>query len=244
MTIRVHGHAWSTNTRKTLMTLAEKGHEAELVVVSLPTAEHRSPEHLARHPFAKVPVLDHDGFVVYESRAIGAYLDRVLAGPALAPEDPRGRARVDQWIGVSDAYFAPHAGPLIVETLFRPYLGAEPNREAIAAGREGMQAALDALDRALASTEHVAGAAFSLADIHWMPYLEYLAQIGEGEAIEGRKNLAAWWKRTSSRPSWTKVARTGPQPYDPATRAQVLARLRELREAAPREPQSSSVGRA
>ena len=92
MTMRVHGHAWSINTRKTMMTLAEKGHEAELVVVALPTGEQRSPEHLARHPFAKVPVLDHDGFVVYESRAINAYLDRVLAGPALVPEDQRGRA--------------------------------------------------------------------------------------------------------------------------------------------------------
>lgn len=225
MTIRIHGHPWSVNTRKTLMTLAEKGHDAELVVVSLPTGEHRSPGHLARHPFAKVPVLDHDGFVVYESRAIGAYLDRVLAGPALVPEDARGRARVDQWIGVSDAYFAPHAGPLIVETLFRPYLGGPQDAGAIAAGREGMQVALDAVDRALASSEHLAGPAFSLADIHWMPYLEYLGQIGEGEAIERRRNLAAWWKRTSSRPCWTKVARTGPQPYEPATRAQVLARL-------------------
>lgn len=172
-----------------------------------------------------MPVLDHDGFVVYESRAIGAYLDRVLAGPALVPEDARGRARVDQWIGVSDAYFAPHAGPLIVETLFRPYLGGPQDAGAIAAGREGMQVALDAVDRALASSEHLAGPAFSLADIHWMPYLEYLGQIGEGEAIERRRNLAAWWKRTSSRPCWTKVARTGPQPYEPATRAQVLARL-------------------
>jgi glutathione S-transferase len=225
MTRKVYGHPWSINTRKTLMTLAEKGHEAELAVVMLPTGEHKTSAHLARHPFAKVPVLEDDGFFVYESRAISAYLDRTLGGPALTPEDARGRARVDQWIGVADAYFAPHAGPLIVETLFRPYLGGDPDRAAIAAGREGMQVALDVVDRALASNDYLAGTAFSLADIHWMPYLEYLAQIGEGEAIERRKNLAAWWKRTSSRPAWVKVARTGPQPYDPVTRAEVLARL-------------------
>lgn len=225
MTTRVHGHPWSINTRKTLMTLAEKGHEAELVVVMLPTGEHKTPAHLARHPFAKVPVLEDDGFFVYESRAINAYLDRTLTGPALVPEDARGRARVDQWIGVSDAYFAPHAGALILEKLFRPYLGGEQDRTAMDKGREGMHVALDAVDRALGSSEYLAGSAFSLADIHWMPYLEYLGQIGEGEVIERRRNLAAWWKRTSTRPAWTKVARTGPQPYDPAVRAEVLARL-------------------
>ena len=212
--MNIYGHPWSINTRKTLMTLAEKGHEANLKVVMIPKGEHKLPEHIALHPFGKVPVLEDDGFVLYETRAINAYLDRTLSGSSLTPTGDRDRARFDQWMNVAEAYFAPHAMAVIMEVLFRKYLGGEKNLAAVEAGRADMGTALDAIDRHLASTSYVAGATFSLADIHWMPYLEYFTQIGEGGAVAGRKNLAAWWERVSGRPTWRKVARTGAQPYD------------------------------
>jgi glutathione S-transferase len=98
--------------------------------------------------------------------------------------------------------------------MFRRYLGGERNEQAVAAGRAGMQTALDTADAWLARSEHFAGRAFSLADIHWMPYLEYLQHLGEGNAVARRKHLDAWWKKVSSRPTWQKVARSGPQPYE------------------------------
>jgi glutathione S-transferase len=214
MTIKIYGHPWSINTRKTLMTLAERGQEAELVVIALPKGEQKTPQHLARHPWGKVPVLDDDGFVLYESRAINTYIDRKVHPPSLVPEDPRLAARVDQWISAADAYFSPHAQPLIVELLFRRYLGGEKDANAIVAGRAGIQSSLDVVDHWLASNAYLAGSSFSLADIHWMPSLEYLSRIGEGAAITSRRNLEQWWSRVSERPAWRKVARTGPQPYE------------------------------
>jgi hypothetical protein len=47
-----------------------------------------------------------------------------------------------------------------------------------------------------------------------MPYLEYLEKIGLDERVRQHENLTAWWQRISRRPSWQKVARSGPQPYD------------------------------
>jgi glutathione S-transferase len=211
--MKVYGHPWSINTRKTLMTLAEKGREAELVTVVIPKGEQKLPAHLALHPFAKVPVLEDDGFVLYETSAINRYLDRTLGGVPLTPAGPREAARLDQWINVADAYFIPHVMPLIVESLFRRYLGGAQDRGAIEAGRAGMQGALDVADRWLGEHACFAGEGFSLADIHWMPYVEYLQQIGEGEAIERRPQLRRWWQAVSGRPSWQRVARTGPQPY-------------------------------
>jgi glutathione S-transferase len=214
------------NTRKSLATFAEKGHEPTLVVVMLPAGEHKQPAYLEIHPFGKVPALDDDGFVLYEARAIDAYLDATLAGPKLVPASPRERARMDQWINICDAYFAPYAQPVIVETLFRQFLGGPVDRAAIEAGRAGMTAALDELADQLANNAYVAGAAFTLADIHWMAYFEYLARIGEGAAIDQRPALRAWWGRVSERPAWHRAARSGPQPYDPKVAAEVLARLR------------------
>src|ERR1043166_4096133 len=105
--MKIYGHPWSINTRKTLMTLAEKGHAAELSLVLLPNGEQKLPEHLARHPFGKVPVLDDDGFLLYEARAINAYLDRTLPGPSLMPAGPREIALLDQFTNVAAAYFVP-----------------------------------------------------------------------------------------------------------------------------------------
>jgi glutathione S-transferase len=220
--MKIYGHPWSINTRKTLMTLAEKGHEAALELVMIPKGEHKKPDYLALSPFGKVPAIDDDGFVLYETRAINAYLDRKLAGPRLSPSDPRAAARLDQWTNVADAYFVPHVGPLIFETLFRRYLGGEQNTLLIENGRKAILPALDAADRWLASHPYFAGDAFSLADIHWMPYIEYLLQIGEGEPIKQRKSFSAWWERVGGRDTWRSVARSGPQPYEPGMTVDVI----------------------
>ena len=223
--MKVYGHPWSINTRKVLMALAEKRHAAELVLIMIPKGEHKRPEHVALHPFGKVPVLQHAGFTLYETQAINRYLERTLSGPTLIPPDAQGAALVDQWIGVADAYFSPTAQPFLVETLFRRYLGGEPNQSAIATGRAGMQAPLDTADRWLADRPFFAGRDLSLADIHWMPYVEYLTQVGAAELITGRKHLAAWWDRVSNRDSWRKVARSGPQPYEAGMRAEAVEEL-------------------
>jgi glutathione S-transferase len=222
--MKLYGHPWSVNTRKTLMTLAEKGREAEFILVMVPKGEQKSQEHLARHPFGKVPVLDDDGFVLYETRAINRYIDGKFDGPSLTPPEGKGAARLEQWMNVADAYFVPYAHALIVEKLFRQYLGGEQNVAAIRAGREGMQPALDVVESWLASHPYLAGSALSLADIHWMPYVDYLFQIGEGENIAGRASLSAWWKRVSSRETWARVARTGPQPYEAGMTVDVIER--------------------
>jgi len=220
--MKVYGHPWSINTRKVLMTLAEKGHEAELVLVVLPKGEQKTPPHLARHPFGKVPVLEDAGFMLYESASINRYLDRSLPGPSLVPADAKSAARVDQWIGIADAYFVTHAAPLIMEQLFRRYLGGEKNQAAIDAAHAGIGVALDAADRALSSSAYFAGSSLSLADIQWLPYFEYLTRIGDADLFDGRPRLRAWWERVSARGTWQKVARSGPQPYEAGMTAEVI----------------------
>lgn len=220
--MKIYGHPWSVNSRKSFMTLAEKGLEAELVLVMIPKGEQKTSAHVARHPFGKVPVLDDDGFVVYETRAVNAYLDRKKPPVSLSPTDPRDAARVDQWINVADSYFVPHAQALVVERLFRRYLGGEANAQVIETSRAAMQPALDVIDRFLESAPYLGGSAFSLADIHWMPYVEYLTRVGEGEPFAKRKNVDAWWRRVSARPTWAKVARSGPQPDEAGMTADVI----------------------
>jgi glutathione S-transferase len=99
----VHGIFASPYTRSALLGLEEK--DAAYEFVAMPFGAHKEPAHLARHPFARTPVLEHDGFCLYETQAILRYVDAVLPGAPLRPSDPRQAGRMDQLIGIVDWYF-------------------------------------------------------------------------------------------------------------------------------------------
>lgn len=71
-----------------------KGCAWRSVDVSLLRGAQNSPEHLARHPSGRVPVLEIDGRRIGQSMAIIAYLDETRPQPPLLPEHPADRAHV------------------------------------------------------------------------------------------------------------------------------------------------------
>src|SRR5579875_1216063 len=86
--------------RAVLATLEEKGAAYRLSPVA--PGLHRAEPHISRHPFGRVPVIEHDGFMLYETQAILRYLDRVLPEPRLTPADPQRAARMDQAMGIKE----------------------------------------------------------------------------------------------------------------------------------------------
>ena len=90
------GFDGSTYVRTVKMVLAEKGvTEFKQVPLNVLKGDPKTPEHLDRHPFGKVPVLDHDGTRILETTAIARYLNDVLPGKSLIPSTPKDRARMD-----------------------------------------------------------------------------------------------------------------------------------------------------
>src|SRR6266700_2787220 len=97
----VYGPAGSTYVWSTRLALAEKGVAHELVEVGFD--EHRQEPHLTRHPFAKVPAFEHDGFALYETQAILRYIDEGFPVAPLQPTDLHQFARMRQSMGIVDA---------------------------------------------------------------------------------------------------------------------------------------------
>src|SRR5438067_3526386 len=84
--ITLWGYDASTYVRTVKMLLAEKGvTQFKQVQVNVLEGEPKKPQHLERHPFGKVPVLDHDGMRILETTAITRYLNDVLPGKSLIP---------------------------------------------------------------------------------------------------------------------------------------------------------------
>lgn len=206
MTIKLFGNPGSTCTRKVLMVLGEKNAPFEFQVIDFMKGEHKGPEHTARQPFGQVPAIDHDGFALYESRAITRYLDAVLPGASLTPTDVKDRAVMEQWTSIETSNFTPQAMKIIYQDLFNKHFYNKPSDAAIVEeGRAGTGRVLDIVEKHLAGKEYLAGGMFSLADVNYMPYIQYLFAAGHGDLITSRPNVSAWWTRNSSRPTWKKV---------------------------------------
>lgn len=135
MTSEVILHGWrhSLYTQAARVALAEKGVGhlfAELDPFSDPKAARA-----AGHPFARVPVLHHGTFRLYETQAIAAYADAAFPGPLLTPADPKPRARMVQAIALFDAYgFTPMIRQHYAHAVFAPLRGEEALPEVAAQG--------------------------------------------------------------------------------------------------------------
>ena len=199
--LKIFGHPMSTCTRKVLMTLAETNTPYELVVVDFAKGEHKQDTHVDRQPFGQVPALDDDGFALYESRAMCRYLNDKVGG-ALVPADLQARALMDQWISVETSNFTPHAMKFIYNyTFHRPQDAA-----VLEAAAHGLEKAAGIMEKQLARTPFLAGAQLSLADVYYLPYLEYAMKTPAKEVFAKHPHVMAWWNKLSERPTWLKTA--------------------------------------
>jgi len=90
MVLKIHGARGSTCTQRVLTALYEKDVPYELVTVDFKVGEHKSEKYMStKQPFGKVPVLEDDGFILFESRAIAKYIAKKYAGQGtpLLPAD-------------------------------------------------------------------------------------------------------------------------------------------------------------
>jgi glutathione S-transferase len=208
----VHSVPGSPFGRAVLATLEEKAASYRLLPV--PPGTFRSPEHLARHPFGRVPVLEHNGFSLYESQAILRYLDRVLPNPAFAPADSRAAARMDQVMNVNDWYlFQGVANVITFHRVVGPRLmGLAPDETAIEAAMPKARTVFTELARLLGEQPYFAGDTMSLADLLVAPQLAFFTQTPEWSVLGApHANLVVWLARMEARPSfqattWDRVA--------------------------------------
>jgi glutathione S-transferase len=198
--------------RAVLAALAEKG--AGFRLVPVPPQELKAPVHLARHPFGRVPVIEHDGFMLYETQAILRYLDRVFANPSLTPADPRTAARMDQIMNIADWYlFNGTANVIAFQRIVGPKLmGLTPDEAAIAEAMPRGHVVVAALAQLLGDKAFLTGDALTLADLLVATQLDFLAMTPEWTALAGDKPaLNAWLERMQARPSfeattWQRVS--------------------------------------
>jgi len=198
----VYGPADCTYVWSARLALAEKGVMHELVEV--PFGAHREAPHLTRQPFAKVPAFEHDGFALYETQAIMRYVDERFAGTPLQPEDVHEWSRMNQLIGIVDAYAWPSiAGAILYNRMLVPRLGGVADEAAIAAALPRARLCLSEIGRLMAEHRFLTGAHVSLADLMVIPILYYFGEVTEGRRLLAEHpKLEDWVRHMTERQSF------------------------------------------
>jgi len=195
------GMASSVYVRIARLVAHEKGVELEQQHLD-PFAPGGPPaELLALNPFGRIPVLRHGDLVLYETRAITAYLDEAFPGPALQPADPPQRARLRQLQGIVDAY----AYRPVVWGLYVALTEGGATLTDLERATADSRLALQALE-VLAGAPWLLGPRVTLADCHLAPVIGYLTAVPQGRALLAAvPRLAAWWERCRARPGWAAL---------------------------------------
>ena len=200
MTLRIWGRLSSVNVQKVVWCADELGLAAERIDVGGKFGGNDTPEYLAKNPNGLVPVIDDDGFVLYESNAIVRYL-AAKAGPPLWPADPRHRADVDRWMEWQSTGYTPAMWGAFWQLVRTP----PEKRDAalVESSRQKGEKHSAILDEHLATRRYLTGDTFTAADIvvgcaahRWlnMP----LARVA-------RPHLERWYADLKSRPGSRQV---------------------------------------
>ncbi len=197
----LYGFDASTYVRTVRMVLAEKGADYDQVPVNVLEGEPRQAEHLARHPFGKVPVLDHDGMRILETSAIAPYLDEVLPGTSFTPDNAKDRARMRMAIGIIDSYGYNALVSVAAYHLFPDFIGGK-NEDARTQGIEDSKLVLSELMKIRTSDPFIAGSERSLADFHLAPICFYIGLTPDADTVFGVDGFADWWARVQALDSY------------------------------------------
>jgi len=213
-TLIVHGIPGSPYVRIPLLVCEEKGAPYRLAAMTFGHGATKSPEHLARHPFGRIPAIEHGDFKLYEAQAIARYIDQAFDGPSLTPADPRAQARMNQVMNIVDWYVMPSISAGIgFNRVVKPRFGMPVDEAAVANALPMARTCVSALEDILGAKPYFAGEALSLADLFAYPHLEIFNQTPEGADLLAGSPLLGWTERMSARASvkntsWDRLLET------------------------------------
>jgi len=210
--MKLYNGNFSPNALRVRAVIYELGIEVEKIEVDLRKGDNRTPEYLKLNPNAKVPVLVDGDLVIWESRAINAYLASKYPEKGLYPADLATRAVIDQW----SYWQAIHLGPAMQRVAFERVLKAAFGRGAadeavVAAELKNVDQFLDVFEIGLADGRDWIAGKLSLADFALASTFMY--RVAAGLPVAKRPKVDAWIARMEQRPSWQKA--TGELPHVP-----------------------------
>lgn len=211
--VRLYGADYSVYVRICRLVLEEKQVGYDLVPVDI-FAEKGPPDwYAAKHPFGRIPALEHGDLTLFETGAITRYVDEAFEGPTLQPDNPVYRARMNQILSILDNYAYPSlVWGLYVEQVSKPRKGAPVDEVRVAEALLTARTCLRTLESLKRPGLWLLGDRLTLADIHAAPMFAYFVQAPESATLMADcPSVMDWWLEIQERAS---VKKTDPASSD------------------------------
>ena len=195
MTLKIYGVARSRAFR-TLWMVEELGLPYELVTTTF-TRGTRTPKYLKINPNGRIPAIEEEGFILWESMAINLYLAKKHAAGRLYPTRLQDEARAWQWSfwGMTEV-----ERPAMT-ALFNRVVLAEDKRDPLAAeaAEKTLAAPLTVLDGVVGPSRYLLGGEFTVADLNVAAILRnaHYARVD----LNPFPNAATWLRACNDRPA-------------------------------------------
>lgn len=205
LAVKLYDHASAPNPRRVRVYLAEKGIEIECVPVDLMSAEHKTPEFVAKNLNGQIPVLElDDGECISESVSICRYLEALHPEPSMFGQTPLQIAKIDMHLrrielqlgrSISTSWVN---GPVVAKV-------AAGRFEQIPEAKNQADAATHAyyrrLNDELAQRPMIAGSDYSIADISAMCLIDFAESLVGLAPDPELTHIARWRSEVGARPS-------------------------------------------
>jgi glutathione S-transferase len=205
MTIKLHVFPLSPRGFKVLFAANQLGVDYEMVFVDFTKQAQRSPGFTALNPNQRMPVLEDDGFVLWESNAIVQYLAAKKPESGLLPADLKARMTAIKWQFWETAHWDPACAIFMFENVVKGLFGiGEASAAELKRGEEQMARLAPVLDAQLAKGRYVAGDTLTVADVSLGACLVSADQARM--PLEPYRNIARWRTDLAALPGWQKAA--------------------------------------
>ncbi len=169
--LKIYGLDFSPWVNRVRFTANHIGLEFDYINVDLLNNEGQSEEYKKIHPAGKVPAINDDGFVLFESGAICRYLSTKSASP-LYPTDLKAKAVVDQWTDYSVIHIAMAMQKVLFNQVIYKFMDKPQDKRSLEEGQEFLQRFLPIVDTQLSTMKYLAGKQLSLADMILLAWLD------------------------------------------------------------------------
>jgi glutathione S-transferase len=198
--MKLYDGRMSWNGRKVRLLAAELGVPLERITLDFQSGQYKTADYLAKNPNGKVPTLEDEGFVVWESHAILKYLASKHPERGLAGRDVKEQAHVDQWLFWHTANLDAPLNTLLRERMIKQFMGQPGNDPSLCADAEAQLARfLPILDAQLATREYVVGP-LTVVDFAIASQFEVAPRLQVDLAPYA--NIGRWLARLSAKPYW------------------------------------------
>jgi glutathione S-transferase len=202
--MRLYYNPFSSSARRAVMTALELDAPVELVLIKNLRDPVERAQLVGLNPNAKIPVLVHDDFVLWESNAIMQYIADQVPGQTLYPTGLRERADVNRWLFWSAQHWAPALGVLTWENWMKGLFGmGERDAAAVARGERELAQFAGVLDAHLRGRQWLSGARLTLADY---AVAVSLMRVKEANiSLADHPQIAAWFERVQALEVWKRT---------------------------------------